>query len=234
MNMALDEAVCNGVRDSTSSPTIRFYGWKPSAVSIGRFQSLQDEVDLKRCDELGVDVVRRRTGGGAVFHDSENEVTYSIIAPELAMPKDINVAYQEICGCVVSALASLRVESKFSPINDILVDGKKISGSAQSRRNSVFLQHGTLLLDVDIEKMFGVLRTNEAKNVGRNIASAKERVTSLKEHSGASKQEVLSALEMAFASGRNCQHGIWSANELQEAERLVLQRYSTTEWNCER
>ena len=125
-------------------------------------------------------------------------------------------------------------DRNFAPINDILVAGKKISGSAQSRRNSVFLQHGTLLLDVDVEKMFGVLKASKVKDAGRNIASAKERVTSLKEHSGASKQEVLSALEKAFTYGRNCLPGTWSARELQEAERLVSQRYGTTEWNFER
>jgi len=234
MNMALDEAVSNGIRNFTSPPTIRFYGWRPSAVSIGRFQRLQDEVDVKHCKELGVDVVRRRTGGGAVFHDSDGEVTYSLIAPENAMPKDINAAYQEICGYIVSALASLGVSSKFAPINDILVDGKKISGSAQSRRDSVFLQHGTLLLDANIEKMYSVLRISDLKNSGRNLASAKERVTNLKAHSNASGQEVLSALEASFSAGRNCQRGTWSHTELEEANRLVSLRYGTTEWNEER
>ena len=121
MNMALDETVSNGIAAATSPPTIRFYGWRPSAVSIGRFQNLRDEVDLDRCRELGIEFVRRRTGGGAVFHDSDGEITYSLIAPEDLMPEDINAAYKEICGYIVSALAGLGVEAKFAPINDISV-----------------------------------------------------------------------------------------------------------------
>ncbi len=234
MNMALDEAVSIGIASSSSPPTIRLYGWQPSAVSIGRFQSLRDEVDLERCRELGVDVVRRRTGGGAVYHDSEGEITYSLIAPERSMPGDINAAYQEICGHVVSALAALGVESRFAPINDILVGGKKISGSAQTRRNSVFLQHGTLLLDTDFERMFSVLRVSDAKNAGRQLASAKERVTGLRAHTDASRGQVLDALEKAFTAGREYQPGGWSEAELQEAGRLVATRYGTEQWNQER
>jgi lipoate-protein ligase A len=234
LNMALDEAVSNGILNSSSPPTIRFYGWRPSAVSIGRFQSLRDEVDLERCIELGIDVVRRRTGGGAVFHDTDGEITYSLIAPEHLMPKDINAAYREVCGHIVMALANLGVRSEFAPINDIMVAGKKISGSAQSRRNSVFLQHGTLLLSTDIAKMFSVLKISDAKNAERNISSAKDRVTSLSEHSNASRDEILAALEEAFALDRDCHHGSWSDAELREAERLVSLRYGTMEWNQER
>jgi len=234
MNMALDEAVSNGIERSTSPPTIRFYGWKPSAVSIGRFQSLKDEVDLAGCKELGVEVVRRRTGGGAVFHDTEGEITYSLIASEDLISRDINAAYQEICGYVVSALVALGVEAHFTPINDILVGGKKISGSAQSRRNSVFLQHGTLLLDLDVKKMFRVLRISDAKMAGGDISSAEERVTSLRAHSDASKESVLAELQKAFTSGKQISYGSWSGTELQEANRLVSKRYANEEWTRER
>jgi len=234
MNMALDEAVSNGIERSTSPPTIRFYGWKPSAVSIGRFQSLEDEVDLAGCKELGVEVVRRRTGGGAVFHDTDGEVTYSLIAPEELMPREINAAYREICGYVVSSLAALGVEAHFAPINDILVGGKKISGSAQSRRNSVFLQHGTLLLDIGVKKMFQVLKISDAKIAGRNISSADERVTSLRAHSEVSKERVLAELEKSFTSGKRYDRGSWSGTELQEANRLVSERYASKEWTQER
>jgi lipoate-protein ligase A len=234
MNMALDEAVSNGIERSTSPPTVRFYGWKPSAVSIGRFQCLEDEVDLVRCKELGIDVVRRRTGGGAVYHDTEGEITYSLIAPDGLMPRDINVAYQEICGYVIAALSALGVEAHFAPINDILVGGKKISGSAQSRRNTVFLQHGTLLLDLNAEKMFKVLKISGTKIAGKGISSTKERVTCLRAHSDASRQSVLVELEKAFISGKQYNHGSWSRMELQDADRLVRQRYASKDWTLDR
>jgi lipoate-protein ligase A len=234
MNMALDEAISNGIERSTSPPTIRFYGWKPSAVSIGRFQSLVDEVDIAECNDLGIEMVRRRTGGGAVYHDTEGEITYSLIAPEGLMPRDISTAYQEICGFVVSALAALGVDAQFSPINDILVGGKKISGSAQSRRHSVFLQHGTLLLELDAKKMFKVLRVARAKIAGKDVLAAEQRVTCLRVHSDASKTEILAELEKAFTSGKQFSHGSWSGMELGEADRLVSERYANKDWTRER
>src|SRR3989344_9694956 len=85
MAMAIDEAISEAVA-AGGEPTIRFWSWKPSAVSIGYFQSLDEEVNIQRCYELGVDYVRRRTGGGAVYHDSKGELTYSVIAPEAMFP----------------------------------------------------------------------------------------------------------------------------------------------------
>ena len=79
MNMAIDEAICR-LRSKQKSPnTMRLYRWKPSAVSIGYFQILEEEVDIDACKRLGVDIVRRMTGGGAVYHSYEGEVTYSVI-----------------------------------------------------------------------------------------------------------------------------------------------------------
>src|SRR3990170_1329263 len=80
--MAIDEAVFEFVGAKKSPPTIRFWRWQPSAVSIGYFQSAEDEVNLDACKQFGVDVVRRRTGGGAVYHDYNGEITYSVIASE--------------------------------------------------------------------------------------------------------------------------------------------------------
>ncbi|NQV08810.1 lipoate--protein ligase family protein, partial [Candidatus Woesearchaeota archaeon] len=87
MNMAVDEAVTEAVSSGDSLPTIRFYTWSPSAVSIGYFQGLDREVDVDKCNSKGVDIVRRRTGGGAVYHDCDGEITYSVIVREEDMPK---------------------------------------------------------------------------------------------------------------------------------------------------
>ncbi|HII09610.1 TPA: lipoate--protein ligase family protein, partial [Candidatus Micrarchaeota archaeon] len=144
-NMAIDQAVMEGVAKGASEPTIRFYRWLPSAVTIGRFQSMMDEVDVGRCAELGVSHVRRITGGGAVYHDYAGEVTYSVIAPEAYFPNGIRESYAFICDWVVSGLLGVGIKAKFVPINDIVTDGKKISGNAQTRRGGVLLQHGTIL-----------------------------------------------------------------------------------------
>jgi len=234
MNMALDEAIGEAVKSGRSPPTIRFYGWDPSAVSIGCFQSLKDEVDLDACRREGVDCVRRRTGGGAVYHDKDGEITYSVIAPEEIMETDINKAYSAICGWIIEALDVMEVPATFAPINDILVDGRKISGSAQTRRGGVFLQHGTLLYNVNPGKMFSVLKVGRTKISDKNISSFEERVTSILRHSRVSKDRVLQELRRSFTKGKEWEVHAYTGEEKERARQLVTERYSKQEWNFSR
>ena len=133
-NMAIDRAVMVSHSMKAVPPTVRFYGWKPSAISIGYFQSLDDEVELETCNKLKIDYVRRITGGGAVFHD--NELTYSIVISEShpSISKNILDSYGRICGAIVKGLNNIGIESIYAPINDIISNGKKISGNAQTRK----------------------------------------------------------------------------------------------------
>jgi len=234
MNMAIDEAVSEGVSKGISPPTIRFYRWKPSAVSIGCFQSLLDEVDLKKCEKLGIDCVRRRTGGGAVYHDYNGEITYSVIAPENFFPKSITESYNVICGWVIDGLKLLGVEGYFQPVNDILVGGKKISGNAQTRRGDVLLQHGTILYDFDLKTMFTVLKVGEEKISDKMIKSVEERVTRLLNHVNVSMREVTKALIKAFTKGKDYEIKTWTKEELARVKELVNLRYKTKEWNFSR
>ncbi|MDR1949966.1 MAG: lipoate--protein ligase family protein [Spirochaetaceae bacterium] len=180
-NMALDEALLESVALGHSLPVLRFYGWKPRAVSVGYFQGLEDEVDLAACKARGVDVIRRITGGGAVFHHAE--LTYSIImADSHPLAGDsIRVSYQTLCAGIIRGLELLGLEARFAPINDILCGGRKISGNAQTRRRGTVLHHGTILLDLDVALMFELLKVPEEKNRGRLIRDVTERVTSLKD-----------------------------------------------------
>lgn len=232
-NMAIDEAVSESVR-AGGPPTIRFYGWSPSAVSIGYFQSLESEVDTGRCRELGIDVVRRRTGGGAVYHDNQGEITYSIIANEELFPKDIIASYKVICGYICDSLSLLGIESEFQPINDIAAGGRKISGNAQTRRKGVLLQHGTILYDVDVEKMFSLLRVPDEKIRDKMIASVKERVTSVCHQNQATKEEVYQALLKGFTAGKDFYHEGLTGEEISRSKALVKERYSSKEWNAMR
>jgi lipoate-protein ligase A len=234
MNMGIDEAVCEGVNKGTSPPTIRLYGWKPSAVSIGCFQSMNEEVDYRNCVRYGVDVVRRRTGGGAVYHDEKGEITYSVICPEDLVPMDINAAYRDVCGRIVDTLALLGVKANFAPVNDVLVEGKKISGSAQTRRADVFLQHGTLLLSVDRKRMFKLLRVPPQKMEDKKLGKPEDRITSLRDVSHASREEALKAMKTAFLKGRTWDEGSWRDDEVARARVLAEQRYASREWNFSR
>ena len=179
-NMALDRAVLVSNGRGDGPPTVRFYRWNPSAISIGYFQSLEDEIDLEECGTLGVDYVRRITGGGAVYH--ENELTYSIVIPEShpEISKNIMDSYGRICGAIIKGLKNVGIKSKYMPVNDIITDGKKISGNAQTRKMQTVLQHGTVLMDVDVEKMFKLLKVPNEKIKDKLIDDVKQRVTSIR------------------------------------------------------
>lgn len=234
MNMAIDEAVSEAVASGASLPTIRFYGWKPSAVSIGYFQSLGKEVDDANCKRAGVDIVRRRTGGGAVYHDNAGEITYSVIAPESAFPRDIIASYREICGWIIDSLAILGIKAGFRPINDIVVGNKKISGNAQTRRGGILLQHGTILHSVEVERMFSLLKVSDEKIRDKMISNAKDRVTSVKAEGGAGRDSLYRALVKGFTQGKGVEFGSLSETEISWALALEDSRYRKPEWNCMR
>jgi lipoate-protein ligase A len=230
LNMAIDEAVSESVV-AGGSPVIRFYGWTPAAVSIGYFQSLEKEVDLAACESAGVGFVRRRTGGGAVYHDPTGEITYSVIAKEDAFPKDIIASYRVICGWVIDSLAHLGIRSEFKPINDIITSGKKISGNAQTRRGGVLLQHGTILHSVDVDKMFSLLKVSDEKIRDKMILTVKERVTSVALQGGGSREALFRALVKGFTDGKDFAFDSLTSDELARARHLAQERYRMDSWN---
>ncbi len=234
MNMAIDETILDGIRDGTSPPTIRFYGWDPSAVSIGRFQGLEYEVNQEACRAAGVDVVRRITGGGAVYHDRDGEVTYSILGPSSLFPERILDSYELVCGDVIAALRSLGIPAEFAPINDILAGGRKISGNAQTRHPGLFLQHGTVLYQVDVEKMFGLLTVSPEKISDKYIRSVKKRVTSVLEFRQISLAGLAEAMRAGFSRNRDVQPGEVTPQELERARQLAAEKYASQSWNAMR
>jgi lipoate-protein ligase A len=230
MNMAIDEAVLEGISKGTSPPTVRFYRWKPSAVSLGRFQRVNEVVNLAKCRELGVDVVRRITGGGAVYHDYYGEITYSVLAREKLLPGDITQSYHEICGWIINSLTALGLDAEFQPVNDILVDGKKISGNAQTRRKGVVLQHGTILYDFKPEIMFAVLKITKEKISDKMIKAVEERVTSITRLTDSSFDELAHALWEGFSKGKEIYAGELDDEEISRATELATVKYANHEW----
>jgi len=244
MNMALDEACKNAMVAGKVPPTIRFYRWQPSAVSIGYFQSMNDEVATKICKQKGVNYIRRITGGGAVYHDYEGEITYSILGPEELFPKGILESYELICGWIVDACKKLGIEdAKFIPINDIVAGEsvfghpKKISGNAQTRRSGILLQHGTILIDVDVAKMFSLLTVGQDKMADKIIQAVEERVSSIHNlKPNLSREDIENTLIKSFTNNSlvtpdNIEIGTWTEEELAEAKKLAAEKYSTDDWN---
>jgi lipoate-protein ligase A len=239
-NMAIDEAILLSLKEGAVPPTLRLYRWQPSAVSIGTFQGMKEEVDIQYCRENGIDFIRRITGGGAVYHDYNGEITYSILLPRKhrLAPEDILDSYKLLCGGIISGLAQLGIEAEFKPINDIVSGGKKISGNAQTRRHSCVLQHGTTLLDLDVEVMFSILKVPKEKISDKMIADVKERVTSIRDilKRDVEVEELRAALQAGFCEALDVElvKGELTFEEKSTAKRLAQINYSTDKWNFSR
>ncbi len=161
-------------------------------------------------------------------------MTYSLAISESEVPKDIVESYRVICGGIIGGLKLLGIRADFKPINDILVNGKKISGNAQTRRDGVVLQHGTILVDLDVRKMFTVLMVPQEKIRDKLIKSVGQRVTSLKKELGRdiTLEELGDALLKGFGSSLETrfEKGVLNPEEISTAEKLFSEKYSTKQW----
>jgi lipoate-protein ligase A len=232
MQMAIDEAILITRAKGLVQDTLRFYTWKPACITIGYFQSLKKEINLEKVKEYEIDIVRRYTGGGAVLHDKE--LTYSIVISENEVSENIEKSYSEICDFIIFGLNRLGIKAEFKPINDIIVGGKKISGSAQTRKFGFVLQHGTILFDLNLDKMFSVLKIPDEKIKDKLISNAKERVTSLRNLGiEISPQELEKILRESFEKkfGVKLVESDLSKEEIKLAEKLYREKYSKKEWN---
>jgi len=233
MSMAIDEALLRLNAEGKSLNTIRFWRWLPSTVSIGCFQSVEREVDPEVAKKYGVDVVRRITGGGAVFHDHDGELTYSVVCRQDDVPDDIIESYKLICGGLVRGFERLGLRAEFKPVNDVHVNGRKISGSAQTRRWGSVLQHGTVLIDPDVRWMFELLKVSPEKISDKFIASVYERVTTVVRELGRkpSFEEVRKAMSEGFGMALDIDfvEGELTKEELELAEELKP-KYTSDEW----
>jgi lipoate-protein ligase A len=239
-NMALDEAIAIARSKNLVPNTLRFFRWNPSALSIGYFQSMEEEVDIEACNERDIDYVRRRTGGGAVYHDRDGELTYSLIIKEnhRLTSKDFQETYKTLCSGLVLGLRLLGIPAEFKPINDIIVEGKKISGNAQTRGMHVVHQHGTILRTVDPKLMFTLLRVPSEKIRDKMIESVEERVTSINRFlkREASFGELKEALIHGFTRSFKIELLPGKTIEFEEqlAAKLKAEKYATKEWNFKR
>jgi len=239
-NMALDEAITTARSKDLVPNTLRFFRWGPSAVSIGYFQSMVDEVDVKACEVKGVDYVRRMTGGGAVYHDRNGELTYSIAVPtkHRLISSDIQKTYGILCDGLIEGFKILGIPAEFKPINDILVGGKKISGNAQTRRMGIVHQHGTILVEVDPYLMFSLLKVPDEKIRDKQISAVEERVTSTNKYLG--RDVSFDELEGAFRRGFEIALDIELITsdpieyEISLANNLKKEKFSHKEWNFKR
>jgi lipoate-protein ligase A len=146
-SVCADRAILNS-HSSRDDDILLIYSRDRPCVSVGRFQRTEDTVNLGYVKNNGIPVVRRVSGGSSIYSDRD-QMTYSLIISKDALPASRNGSFRIICGAVVTALRILGVNCVHKPVNDILANGKKISGGAQARSRSAVLQHGSIILDLD-------------------------------------------------------------------------------------
>jgi lipoate---protein ligase len=232
MQMAIDEALMMAVGSNKSAPVLRWYSWNSPSVAIGYFQSLREEVNYEQCIKDGVEIFRRMTGGGAVYKYPKGEINYSIITLETEELHDILSSYSILCQPIISYLKRIGLNAQFSGINDIVVNGKKISGNAQTRMHNAILQHGTILLDFDVDGMARYLKISKEKLSDKQLESIKDRVTWIRKNISITNEELMQGIRDEYEKqfGIKIIDSIVSAEETIVADRLCKKKYATEEW----
>jgi lipoate-protein ligase A len=240
MQMALDEVAAQTA--ATGGPrTLRVYRWEPSCLSLGYSQD-PETIDWDACASRNLDVTRRQTGGGAIYHDAWGDISYSIVAPAEELPGALIEAYHVLCEPLFEALDTLGVAAAYSeteqaglyepacylrslhPAHDIVVDGRKISGNAQYRQRDAVVQHGSLLYDLAPEAHAAGFAAPPGPSAFR------ERVTAVSDVVDVSRSAVVTALEETFEQWAGAAVGAWTPEELQTAQTLADEKYRATSW----
>ena len=242
-NMAVDEVLLDGVAAGTTPPTIRFYGWTPPCLSLGYFQPF-DVVDVDGCRALGVDVVRRPTGGRAILHD--RELTYSVALPASVLGQDGGVlpSYYRLSLVLQDGLRRLGVPATLAPesarssaehgpvcfdrpsAHEILLHGRKLVGSAQMRRGGGLLQHGSILIEPHMDKLLACLHQTDGER------GLEEGVAGLAELGVTDVGSIASAVGAAFVAGFGVRlvEAPLRPEEEEAVRALARSKYQSTRW----
>ncbi|EWS81145.1 lipoate--protein ligase family protein [Brachybacterium phenoliresistens] len=234
MHVALDEVLPLEVAAGRRPPLLRIWDWDSPLVVIGSYQSLRNEVDPEGAARHGIGVVRRITGGGAMFMEPGNCITYSLVVPTaLVEGLSFEQAYAYLDDWVMGALAEIGVRARYVPLNDIASEQGKIGGAAQRRfAGGVLLHHVTMSYDIDAEKMGEVLRTGKEKLSDKGTRSAVKRVDPMRSQTGLPRDAIIAGFLDHFRSRYATRESAYTAAELERAEELVRTKFSTPEWTA--
>ncbi|TES49035.1 lipoate--protein ligase family protein [Halalkalibacterium halodurans] len=257
-NMALDEALLNWHSEGLIPPTIRFYGWNPPTLSIGYFQKVQKEINMEMVKKHQLGFVRRPTGGRGVLHDKE--LTYSVIVSEEHpdMPASVTEAYRIISQGILEGFCDLGLDAYFAVPKteeeknalknprsavcfdapswyELVVEGRKVAGSAQTRQKGVILQHGSIVLDIDEDKLFDLFNYPSERVRERMQRNFKNKAVAINELRDVplSMDEVKKAFKDGFEKGLSIKLEPYTLTDAEEAEvkQIAKERYETDEWN---
>lgn len=244
-NMAVDEVLWRGRRAGTSPPTLRFFAWAPPTVSLGYGQSLAHEVDQEVCRALGVGLVRRPTGGSAIYHDGpERELTYSVAATndDLGVGVDLLASYRWIARALARGLKALGApveiverRREYGPVPafcfartgtyELELGGRKVVGSAQRRHGKSFLQHGSILLGIDAARVAAIFPATI--DPAASVATLEQTLGRRPEW-----DECVTAIAAAFEAEHDVElrPGGLTEEEAAQVEALARGKYATEAW----
>lgn len=253
LNMAVDEAIL-----SSRATTLRFYQWEPPCLSLGYFQDAAKEVNLESLTELGIDLVRRPTGGKAVLHD--DELTYSVVISQEDLPGTILETYYRLSLALIEGLRTMGIPAAMAALEhgatlrdpefrqaacfsapswyEVIADGKKIIGSAQCRRNGIILQHGSIPFTLDADKVARCLGSASRERQAKVASILRAKAAGLSDILGrpVSRAELENHLIQAFRSvlGWELEPGDLTPGEIAEAEELSREKYGNRKWVMQR
>ena len=232
LQMALDQVLSEEVGAGIRKPTLRIWEWDKPAVVLGSFQSVKNEVDEANATKHGFDIVRRISGGGAMFMEAGSVITYSIHAPaDLVQGMSFADSYAFLDEWVIIALKSLGIDASYVPLNDITSPTGKIGGAAQKRLgDGAVLHHVTMSYDMDGDKMVEVLRIGREKMSDKGTKSANKRVDPLRSQTGLSRAEIIDRMKATFSSLYGATPDEITPQEMAKAEQLVAEKFGTEEW----
>jgi lipoate-protein ligase A len=257
-NMALDEALLHWHSKGLIPPVIRFYEWNPATLSIGYFQRAEKDIDFEQLHKLNVGFVRRPTGGRAVLH--EHELTYSIIVNEdyPDMPKTVTEAYRVLSEGLLLGFRNLGLDAYFSIPDseekradlktpksavcfdapswyELVVEGKKVAGSAQTRQEGVILQHGAILIDLDDEKLISLFKFPSEASKERMRKHLPQKAVAINQlaQKPVDVETCISAFRKGFEDGLDIELVPYTLTEEQMnfVNNLAKTRYESDEWN---
>lgn len=224
---ACDEAIVRAREKNLVPNTLHFYRRDRPTISLGYFESVEDSVNMDVVKERGVQIVRRMSGGSAIYTDP-GQLIYSAVISKEFLPEDPEIIYETVCSAVIRGLTRMGLKAEFKPVNDILINGKKVSGSAQKMEKHCVIQHGTIIIDTDFDLMFKVLKT------GKKKVRTRDQMTSLSAELGRAVgvDEVKEAVVQGFSDifEAYIRRGVLTHFEEKCIKHLIRTKYGTEEY----
>jgi lipoate---protein ligase len=230
-NLALDIVMQRQVANASRKAVMWVWDWSESAVVLGSYQSVRNEIDLDAARKRGFSFVRRMSGGGAMIVEPGRTCTFSLITPD-SVVKDLSYvqSFAYLDRWLIRALRTLGIPATYKPVNDIASPEAKIGGAAQARRWGTMLHHVTMAYDFDPALLTGLLRLGKEKLIEKGIPSAEKQVSPLSDYTSLSHKSMLDYLADAFEAQYSCKRSAITPEDETAAQKLIGEKLGTREW----